>query len=764
MGKRSVGVISFLLISCVVFGSTLPEMCQKLPDGTFGFVATSGTDNFQGDFNSSIFGQVAADPQVKAFFEQIIASVSNAPSLEEAFGQGEDAIAFGKGLLASPTILAIVGTSEKLTDEPSAILISSPITRDSDQGKLLMKMLAGEIAAGRIVEKQVAGCTTFASNDPNSSESYYISLTNDCLLAAFNDDQFAVLQGVSANQTNYELVDKLAEVPTSNDAAVLYFDFQKLLAVIKQEAADDPDGQQVLEVFRSLGIADMQYYLFKAGFSGKNMTLDGKIKMSTTTGLWNAFGPIDKNMFSLADPKSIQTNALYLSPVDLYDTIMGVATQIAQSEGTPLEPQIAQFEEQLGFKLRDDLLASIEGSMMGYMLPPYASPELLTGGYTLIARLKDADKFKKCMLSVETLVESMAPADQLQISVQKDASGKEIHIWAVSLMALLQVMPSWTIEGDMLVFASHPTLTQKMTERIAAGTGESLVSNAEYSNAMSQIPNDAFSASLTDSKSQARQMMTALQQYWPVLNMGLAEEGIKLPIMLPSIEPYIEQMQPGFSYTRKMYDGIEFHYEGSGLEATTGAVAGGAVGAAILMPALNKTKKIAQRVVCGTNLKGLSIAMVVYCNDYDDVLPTENWCDLLIEEADVSPKSFVCPDSDAIEGESSYALNKNIAGKNLGQLPADVVLYFETDKGIGVGPRNTSITTRRHYAFVNEFSNVYDEGTMVYKDRFNQLGGPEDLALHHNDNSQLGCNIAYADGHTEFVTADRIADLRWNPD
>src|SRR5210317_1016551 len=39
---------------------------------------------------------------------------------------------------------------------------------------------------------------------------------------------------------------------------------------------------------------------------------------------------------------------------------------------------------------------------------------------------------------------------------------------------------------------------------------------------------------------------------------------------------------------------------------------------AILMPALNKVKKIAQRVVCGTNLKGLGTAQTVYANDYDD--------------------------------------------------------------------------------------------------------------------------------------------------
>lgn len=98
---------------------------------------------------------------------------------------------------------------------------------------------------------------------------------------------------------------------------------------------------------------------------------------------------------------------------------------------------------------------------------------------------------------------------------------------------------------------------------------------------------------------------------------------------------------------------------------------------AILMPALNKVKKIAQRVVCGTNLKGLGTAQSVYANDYEDQFTklgsnsatwnnyTQAWqvatatpetfkapgwnvtvsasLYLLIREADVSPKSFVCP-------------------------------------------------------------------------------------------------------------------------
>ena len=81
--------------------------------------------------------------------------------------------------------------------------------------------------------------------------------------------------------------------------------------------------------------------------------------------------------------------------------------------------------------------------------------------------------------------------------------------------------------------------------------------------------------------------------------------------------------------------------------------------------------------------------------------------------------------------------------------------------GIENGPRRASIKNRRHYEFLNEFDNFYDESLLVYEGRFNQFGGPEDLLLRHEQNGRLGCNITFVGGNTEFVTEDRIAELKW---
>jgi len=177
---------------------------------------------------------------------------------------------------------------------------------------------------------------------------------------------------------------------------------------------------------------------------------------------------------------------------------------------------------------------------------------------------------------------------------------------------------------------------------------------------------------------------------------------------------------------------------------------------AIFMPAHGKVGPIAKRVVCMTNLKALAMGMQVYVNDYEGILPMEAWCDLLIEEADNSPRTFVCEDSGAIERESSYGMNKFIAGMKLDDLTPNIVLFFETDMGLENGPRNTSIEDRRYTR--HEFmEGYYDKEALVYKNRFNQFGGPEDLLVRHEG----GCNIAFADGHVEFITEEEIVDLKW---
>jgi len=144
---------------------------------------------------------------------------------------------------------------------------------------------------------------------------------------------------------------------------------------------------------------------------------------------------------------------------------------------------------------------------------------------------------------------------------------------------------------------------------------------------------------------------------------------------------------------------------------------------AILMPALGRAKMVAERVVCGTNMKDLSSAIMVYQYDYDDKYPTgSQWNDLLMTHADVGEKSYICPSAQRTQpGRCHYALNANAL--RLGSsAPADMVLMFESKPG------------------------------------WNQAGGPELLADHHQGE---GGNFLFVDGHVSFERAENIPNLRW---
>ncbi len=114
---------------------------------------------------------------------------------------------------------------------------------------------------------------------------------------------------------------------------------------------------------------------------------------------------------------------------------------------------------------------------------------------------------------------------------------------------------------------------------------------------------------------------------------------------------------------------------------------------AILMPALGKVKKLAERLVCATNLRGIVTSCVIYSNDADgnypkqggpgmihtldfttsgwDNVPMKDWTDpgtitvgaslyLLIRYADVGPKSFVCRSGDETPFSGDNALNLSL--------------------------------------------------------------------------------------------------------
>jgi hypothetical protein len=119
------------------------------------------------------------------------------------------------------------------------------------------------------------------------------------------------------------------------------------------------------------------------------------------------------------------------------------------------------------------------------------------------------------------------------------------------------------------------------------------------------------------------------------------------------------------------------------------------------------------------NLRQLGLAVLSYANDHGGQFPpAKRWCDVLVERS-VDKKHFRCPGAKA--GPCNYAMNPHADPCDAG----DVVLLFDSRPG------------------------------------WNQHGGAELLTTENHRRAQPACTVFFVDGHSEYIKADRLDDLKW---
>ena len=139
----------------------------------------------------------------------------------------------------------------------------------------------------------------------------------------------------------------------------------------------------------------------------------------------------------------------------------------------------------------------------------------------------------------------------------------------------------------------------------------------------------------------------------------------------------------------------------------------------LILPHGRPNPELGRRVICRSNLRNILIAVLIYQNDKEIWPHQENWCDAIELYCD-NPEILQCPIDKT--GPCSYAMNENIPA-DANELPPDLVLLFESAPG------------------------------------WNQTGGADDVVTDRH--GKPGANIAFADGHVEFVIPEDIPNLRW---
>jgi len=653
-------------------GSSAEKLTTVLPDDVLAFIATSGADDLKPAFEKTILSQIWKDPSVQTFYQavykELMAKLKQEVQDPNA-GKTIDTIKNFAGLIKTRPL--IIGAAQKQTQQGPpiygfAILDAGPRKAEIANALTQLESMADK---GDIIEVKVGSATLHGPKDAGDVPGYW-GWVGNYLVFAINDGEglaFKYLQGAPMSRPvpNY-----LSKVPGNNDALSVYLDPEKaikLFGTIAKMEKGEEEFAVVEAVIKELGVDQVKTITSRVGFEGSDVIVNELIEIpQPRTGIFANIKTIDMKMFDMVDARAMSATAVNFDIAGMYDTAMKAIKAAAGENFAEVEKAIAEIEGRLKFKIRDSLLESLSGEMVSYVLPGGIMAQAPQGGFVVIAKLQNAKLWEETMTSLGNFAAEQSQG-MVQTSVQVQ-DGKTLHTWAIMPLAVMQIMPTWVISGDHVIIASNPAMCNLAIEQ--ANSGKNSIRSMEgFKKVTANLPDNLLSLNYNDSKVQFNQMMMGLQQLWPLITMGAAKAKLTLPFILPSLTHVAEKMGPSCQYSWYDTQGLRSYYRGVGVEQSVGAVAGGAVGLGIMMPALARTRGQARRVVSMNNLKQIGLASIMYANDHDGNFPAnfEQMNSYIgnskILESPLKPKDFAGP---------SYIY---IAGQKTSMDPGNIIAY-----------------------------------------------------------------------------------------
>ena len=210
---------------------------------------------------------------------------------------------------------------------------------------------------------------------------------------------------------------------------------------------------------------------------------------------------------------------------------------------------------------------------------------------------------------------------------------------------------------------------------------------------------------------------------------------------------------------------------------------------------LPRTRSVAFRMVCGSNLSGIGRAMLIYANDYDNEFPRAgyagtkwgsqvlNWAApdraaafglergrtggsatissslyLLVKFAEITPKSFCCKYDIKTKPFKAYDYIPNMEDEDAWDFGPEPAKHYSYSYHMPYGPYFLSITSSDPGMAVaadrNPWLDPYTDTTGFKWDDQTKTGGREDIKGYQKGNSgphqREGQNLLFMDNHVSF--------------
>jgi len=610
-------------------GSAVEDLTRRLPDNVIAFAATSGGDALKDDFGKTAPGRIWSDQNVQTFYRSVkteLLGLAKQKAQDPSVPQKVDAaLGYAQLALSRPCVL---GFSQVQVQKGPPFCVFAIVNGGSRKAELAaalatIEALAGE---GQIVDTEVGSLKMRGPKEEKDLPIYW-GWVEDYLVVALNDADGLVTKSLSSPKAAASAF--LSKVPAGDDALVVYYDYPRLAPLINSLIPKDSREEgpaMLMAAAKSLGFTSLGTLVARIGFAGPDVVADALLEMPVPpVGVFAAYKPVDPSWLGAVDARAVAVGAVNLDVAGLYDLAMSTIKTISPDEGYPqVQNGIAAFESQAKVQIRGGLLNSLAGPAVFYSLPAGGMPEAPRGGFVAVAKLKDAQLFEKTMAALGDFAGAKSKG-WLQISSQTRDDGRIVHVWTIAPLAMMSIMPTWSVAKDHVVIGSNKELCDLGVRQLVSRGPDtkSLLDTEGYKKVTAGLPGNLISLSYTDSRVQLDQTMLQMQQVWPMLTMAAMQAGVKLPVMLPSLTEISKDMGPSCSYRYLAPGGLRWHYRGPGIEVSQMTIAGAGIGAGVLMPAMTRAREQARRVSSMSNLKQIGLGLLMYADDHDDKLPSD---------------------------------------------------------------------------------------------------------------------------------------------